>query len=236
MKYFPNGKKKAFTLSFDDGVLQDQKLIKILDKYGVKCTFNINFGTLGNVSKTTNKDLPIVDYSIVRKQDIKNVYGNHEIGGHGLNHPHLTDLSIDDVRNEIIKDKIGLEEIINKKIEVFAYPYGEYNDEVINVLKDVGYIGARTVNSTYSFDIPNDFLKLNPTCHYNDSRLMELCRQFVENNSNELSLFYVWGHSYELDQYNNYEVIEELIEYLNRYKDEIWFATNGEIIDQLDRN
>ena len=39
---FPGGKQKALTLSYDDGVQQDIRFIEILDKYGIKCTFNIN--------------------------------------------------------------------------------------------------------------------------------------------------------------------------------------------------
>ena len=54
---------KIFTLSFDDGVKQDKKLIEILDRYNIKCTFNINYGLLGNIGKTTNKSLKQVDYS-----------------------------------------------------------------------------------------------------------------------------------------------------------------------------
>ena len=235
MSNYIEQKRKAFTLSFDDGVLQDKKLIKILDKYNAKCTFNINYGRLGLISKTTNIDLPIVDYSVVKKDELKQVYKNHEVGGHGLNHPHLIDLSLDEIKYEINEDKKCLEELIGNKINIFAYPYGEYNGEIINVLKDAGYIGARTVNSTYSFDVPKDFLELNPTCHYNDSRLIDLAKEFVEKDNNEYSLFYVWGHSYELDQYNNYEVIENLLSFLSKYKDDIWFATNSEIIDEISK-
>ena len=42
-----NGKMKAVTFSFDDGVTQDKRLIEIFDKYGLKCTFNINSELLG---------------------------------------------------------------------------------------------------------------------------------------------------------------------------------------------
>ena len=38
---------KALTFSYDDGVTQDKRLIKILNKYGLKCTFNINSGLFG---------------------------------------------------------------------------------------------------------------------------------------------------------------------------------------------
>jgi peptidoglycan/xylan/chitin deacetylase (PgdA/CDA1 family) len=43
-----NGKRKAFTLSYDDGITQDIKLIELLNQYGVKATFNLNAGLFDN--------------------------------------------------------------------------------------------------------------------------------------------------------------------------------------------
>ena len=40
------GKKKAITFSYDDGVTQDERLISLFNKYGLKCTFNLNSGFL----------------------------------------------------------------------------------------------------------------------------------------------------------------------------------------------
>ena len=44
---FPEFKLKAITLSYDDGVIFDEKLISILDKHGLKCTFNLDSGLFG---------------------------------------------------------------------------------------------------------------------------------------------------------------------------------------------
>ena len=41
---FPNGLRKALTLSYDDGVEQDVRLMDILDQHGIRCTFNLNSG------------------------------------------------------------------------------------------------------------------------------------------------------------------------------------------------
>ena len=49
-----NGKMKAVTFSYDDGVMQDVRLIEILDKYNLKATFNLNAGNFG-----TKPDLSI---------------------------------------------------------------------------------------------------------------------------------------------------------------------------------
>ena len=44
---FPKGKRKAFTLSYDDGIQQDRKLVTLLDTYHIKATFNLNPGLFG---------------------------------------------------------------------------------------------------------------------------------------------------------------------------------------------
>ena len=43
-KAFPGGKHKVLTLSYDDGKVQDRRLVKIFNKYGIKATFNLNSG------------------------------------------------------------------------------------------------------------------------------------------------------------------------------------------------
>ena len=41
-KLYPGGKKKAFNITYDDGVLQDERFVALLNKYGIKGTFNLN--------------------------------------------------------------------------------------------------------------------------------------------------------------------------------------------------
>ena len=44
---FPDFKTRAVTLSFDDGAIDDRKMVEILNSYGIKCTFNLNSERLG---------------------------------------------------------------------------------------------------------------------------------------------------------------------------------------------
>lgn len=57
MIMFPDGKKKALTLSYDDGVEQDRRLVEILNRYGIKATFNINSGVQTGASAWQNGKL-----------------------------------------------------------------------------------------------------------------------------------------------------------------------------------
>ena len=118
-----------------------------------------------------------------------------------------------------------------------AYANGSYNDEVVKALECCGIEYSRTTVSTEKFDMPTDWLRLPATCHHRNPRLMELAHQFVEIPENEgyfwrnkPRLFYLWGHSYEFDRDNNWEILDELCEYVGGRED-IWYATNGEIYE-----
>ena len=226
---FPNGTNKAFTLSYDDGVIQDRRLVKLFEEYGAKGTFNLNYGVLGY----KNSNGPF-DISKIEKEEVKDLYRNQEVGGHGLYHSDLSNLGEPYSMYEIIDDKAGLEKLVERPLKMFAYPFGFYNDKVVEQLRIAGYKGARTVKSTYAFDLPEKPLILDPTCHHKDERLMELARDFCEKPSLKPQLFYVWGHAYEFDGDNNWNVIEELLKYMSGFKDRIWFATNGEILSYLE--
>ena len=229
---FPGFRNKAFTLSYDDGVIQDRRLVKLFHEHGVKGTFNLNYGVLEHRNIIRAPGRPEVDISKVTKEEVKMLYAGQEVGGHGLYHSDLASLGEPYAMYEIIEDKAGLEKLVGKPLEMFAYPFGFYSDMVIRLLKSAGYKGARTVRSTHSFDLPEDPFVLDPTCHHNDEKLMELAEQFLQGKGFKPKLFYVWGHGYEFDGDNNWERIEELLSYVGGH-DDVWYATNGEILSYL---
>lgn len=228
---FPGGKRKALTLSYDDGVIQDRRLIQILNRYGLKCTFNIGSGVLDYKGSAIigGKE---VDVSKVSASEVKDLYADHEVAGHGLYHSSLTDIGTPTAMYEIIEDRKRLEQITSKMICSFAYPFGTYNDIIKHILHLAGYNSARTVISSHSFDIPEDFLEWKATCHHNDPKLMTLAKQFCQNPPAfpGPQLFYLWGHSYEFDADNNWDIIENFANYAAQYSEDIWFATNGQIV------
>ena len=230
---FPCFRNKAFTLSYDDGVIQDRRLVEIFNKYNVKCTFNLNFGVLDHEQIIEFPGRPKVDISRVKKEEVKALYADHEVGGHGLYHSDLASLGEPYAMYEIIDDKAGLEQLVGKPLRMFAYPFGIYNDTVKKLLKQAGYKGARTIKSTHTFDLPADPFVLDPTCHHNDEKLMELADQFLTGRSFKSKLFYVWGHGYEFDGGNNWNVIEDLCAKVGNH-DDVWYATNGEILAYLE--
>lgn len=222
---FPGFKNKALTLSYDDGVIYDEKLIEIMNANGLKGTFNINSGMFSEDGKRR-----------LTKQQAIALYTNsgQEIAIHGKKHLRLTEVSPAIAMDEILNDRIELENLFHTVITGMAYAFGSYDDHVVERLKNCGVEYSRTIKSTEKFDIPDDWLRLPATCHHNNPRLMELARSFVEDKpyksyrSRPPKLFYLWGHSYEFHDNDNWNIIQEFAEFMGNRED-IWYATNIEI-------
>lgn len=223
---WPNFLDKAFTVSYDDGFVYDRRLIEILSKYGVKGTFNLNTGRFGDHSFRQR----------IEVDEIKALYldNGHEIATHGSHHYVLTAVPDQVVMDEIVADRVFLEKIANEPIHGHAYPNGKYDDRVVDILEKCGIYYARTIEKTHTFKIPTDWLRLPATCHHNDPMLMELADEFLLGPKSshrflaEPLLFYVWGHSYEFDDNDNWHVIEDLCKKVGNRKD-VWYATNIEV-------
>ncbi len=234
---FPEGKRKALTLSYDDGIVHDRHLVELMDKYGVKGTFNLNTALFGRncTIKIDGKD---VEDSVVNAEEISQLYQNHEVATHAARHISLTECGSAALW-EIMEDRKALEALVPYPVQGHAYPFGIYDKTVIAMLKAAGIRYARTVVSTGTFGLPEDFLEWHPTCHHADPRLMELAKQFCEGKENPQiinwpQLFYLWGHSYEFARQDNWEVIENFLSYVSGFQEEIWMATNGEIVSYVE--
>lgn len=227
---FPEGKKKALTLSYDDGVESDIGLIEIMKQNGLLGTFNINSGVFaaegtvypkGTISRRMSRSQIISAYKD----------SGMEVAVHSFTHPYLEHLPTSLCNYEIMRDRLELEEMFGGIIRGMAYPFGTFSDGVIEVLKSCGIAYARTTVSTEKFDLPRDVYRLNPTCHHNNPRLGELTDKFLASEFKKIpGLFYLWGHSYEFDRDNNWNVIEEFARRVGGHAD-IWYATNIDIID-----
>ena len=110
-----------------------------------------------------------------------------------------------------------------------AYPFGTYNDTVVDIARACGIRYSRTVERTGNFGLPEEPLTLNPTCHHNDADVMDLINRFLASDSEEPQLFYLWGHSYEFDVDQNWDRMEEILKKLSGH-DEIFYGTNREVL------
>lgn len=228
---WPKGRRKAFTLSYDDGVTQDIRLIELLNKYKVKATFNLNaglFGQQGTVS-AGKKEVPHIKLS---RDEVITIYKGHEMAAHGQYHKCLVGMDIARCVDEILESRKELERLEGKPITGFAYAFGAYDELVVKALEACGISYARTIESTHKFELPKNFLTWHPTCHHDDEKIYELADEFLSDEmyftTNPAKLFYVWGHSYEFDQNDNWGHIEKFLSTIAGH-DDVWYATNGEI-------
>jgi len=229
---FPNGLLKALTLSYDDGVEQDARLLEIMNQHGLKGAFNLNssqFAPEGTVYPAGQIHRRMTEKAIV---DLF-AHSGQEVAIHACYHGDLPALPTAHAVWQVVRDKEQLENTFGRIIRGMAYPYGTYSAELAKTLKDCGVAYARTVESTHRFDIPTNWLTMPATCHHKDPELMNLAKAFAEGKPYRPQLFYLWGHSYEFEAANNWHVIEQFAEYIGGRAD-IWYATNIEIHDYVE--
>lgn len=226
-----DGKSKVLTLSYDDAVAQDIRLVEILDRNGIKCTFNINTG------RYAPEDAEEQGKGRMKLSSAQELYrnSNYEVAVHTLSHPFLDRLKKPQVLLEILEDRKNIEAQYGTLARGMAYPNGTYNEMVVDAVHACGICYSRTTKSTEDFGFPDNWLTLHPTCHHKNPRLMELAKYFVEDAPKHMSqnwMFYLWGHSYEFDNDDNWNIIEEFAAYTGG-KEDIWYATNIEIYDYV---
>lgn len=173
----------------------------------------------------------------IGRNDVPAVYldSGNEAAIHGRFHLSLADYPAQDGITDIVDDRREWERICRRPVFGMAYANGSYNDDVVRYLDILGIHYSRTVLSTHDFFIPRDWLRLPATCHHNDPALFELLERFIAlnpraNYNHAPKLFYLWGHSYEFNNNNNWDVFER---FCNRAagQNDIWYATNGAIYD-----
>ena len=229
-----NGKMKALTFSYDDGVTQDIRLIEMLNKYGLKATFNLNSELLG-LDGELIREGQRVDHTKVKPEDVKKIYYGHEVAVHTLTHPCLP--NIED-KNEIIRqveqDRLNLSKLVGYDVCGMAYPCGGQNndDRVAQIIKsNTGVKYSRTITSTYSFDTQNNLYRFNPTVYHimEEDKLFELGEEFINLTPDKPQIYYIWGHSYEFDIENTWEKFEKFCKMISGRND-IFYGTNKEIL------
>lgn len=228
-----NGKNKSVTFSFDDGVTQDKRLIEMFNRYGLKGTFNLNSSFLG-LEWELERNNHHISHNKVAPKDVAEVYAGHEVAVHTLTHPNLILETDESIIKQVEEDRKVLEKLVGYPIRGMAYPCGGINndDRVAKVIRECTEICyARTVNSTYSFDLQENLYRFNPSVYYIEvKKLFELGEKFIHLKADTPQLFYIWGHSFEMDaEYIRWEKFEEFCKLISG-KDDIFYGTNSEVL------
>lgn len=234
MQFKNQPKKKAITFSYDDGVTQDIRLVELLNKYDLKCTFNINSELLGKPGIIIRENQRVSHYKIA-PEDVKYVYDGHEIAAHTLTHPNLTKLTETEIIRQVEQDRLNLSELAGYDVVGMAYPCGGVNndDRVAEIIKSSTHIKyCRTITNTDSFNHQDNLYRFNPNVYHilEFDRLMKMGRDFIDLKTDTPQIFYIWGHSFEMDYAPDYWIkLEEFFELIS-HRDDIFYGTNAEIL------
>lgn len=228
-KLYPNGKAKAFNVSYDDGVLQDERFIKLLNTYNLKGTFNLNSGLMENEFEWIHETGCIVKR--LSKEKVLSLYDGHEVASHTLTHPFMQEKTENEIMKELETDKKNLEKLFGRQIKDFAVPFDYYSELIESCVKKCGFEYARISEESLSFAPQPNYHRWKATVFHLDAALEKLTEDFIKTNE-ELALFQIAGHSYDLDTENMWDKIENIFKKISS-QDNILPMTTIEIIDYL---
>lgn len=235
---YPGYASKAVTFSYDDGIAEDERLVELFNSAGLKATFNVvgrNF-TKGDANYAA-------------------IYEGHEIANHTYDHTRMY-LTQPGELNGVTYYPVSLEDCkadVDKGNEWIEGTFGEYTNgygfvwpyktpsarsdyaELLEYIKSTGAKYIRPVTTTGDFSLPTDWYDWSPTCHHDEAA--GFVERFLNAPDDELMLFSIWGHSFELDSPASGELgWKEMETLLNKFKgrDDVWSATNMEIHDYVE--
>lgn len=218
---FPGGKHFAVTFSYDDGDKADRRLVEIFNNYGMKATFNLIPSRFDGET-------------VVSSGEVSSLYAGHEIACHTYSHPHLERLPLTGQVREISLCRAALEQLSGRLVRGMATPYGEKNDDTLVAMKAAGMAYCRNAGVSGGLSVPADFLDWTPSCHHTGApAVIEKFRnEWIHQPWQYGGLLFIWGHSFEFDRADNWELAEQICSSLAGI-DDVWFATNIEIYDYI---
>ena len=213
---FPDWKRRAVSFSYDDAHVADRRLVATLNAHGLKGSFNISAARLGQAS-------------YLSRDEVRTLYAGHEVASHGYDHLHLAHLAPAQMRAELLDGRHALEDLLGHPVTGYASAYGEHTAATMEAMREAGFAYARPTTVTRAFQIPEDPIRWQASTHHQHDAVA-LARAFLDNSAwgGRLLFLNVWGHSYEFDRNDNWELLEELCSLFDG-RDDVWAATNLEV-------
>ena len=224
---FPGDKRIAVTTSWDDGRVYDRLIVEAFNEWGLKGTFNLNSGSL-----TKGAPLGLESGKRLAVSEVERLFKGHEVAIHTVSHPFLDRLDCSQIATQVLDDRKALEDLVQYPVRGMAYPYGTYNQQVIEVLRSLGIVYSRTVENRDPCFPPVEPLAWPATMHqFNESPspLPARWESFYERKQSG-RVFFVWGHSYEFADRKDWDALPRLFKPLAG-KPDVWYCTNIELFD-----
>ncbi len=171
--------KRSIVLSFDDGYenFADHAL-PILQEFGYPSALFAVSGLLGKPARWLSGDHPPL-LSAGRLRELRSA--GVEVGSHTVSHPRLSRLPPERAWQEIAGSKASLEDVLGEEVRFFAYPYGDYNPKVRDLVMSAGYQAAVTCSRGAAGTAPNAFEIPRKAISYGDSLLGFFWKLAVKN-------------------------------------------------------
>jgi peptidoglycan/xylan/chitin deacetylase (PgdA/CDA1 family) len=215
---FPQGKRRALIMSYDDGRTGDRRLVETLNRFHMRGTFHLFTDVLGNTG-------------FVEPGEVKALYEGHEVSGHSHTHPHLPHLSNEGVMRELLRSRKILERLVEYPVRGFAYPGGGFDDRIVSLLPAAGVEYARTTLLADSFLLTGDLLRLPMSCHHSTA-MAKLAEWKATPARWSTQVFLVMGHSFEFDNGETWGLFEEFCRAASG-DPAVWYTTTIELIDYM---
>ena len=228
-KLYPDGKTKAFNISYDDGVIQDTRFVELLNRYGLKGTFNLNYGLMK--SGFTWQHECGMTVRRLHERDVCAIYKGHEIAIHSYSHPYFDNMEEGEILKELGADKFFLERLTGREVAGYATPFYYYSDLMADCVRQCGFVYARISEESNDYSIPQDFYRWCGSKFHWDGDLEDFVHGFLQTEQ-ELALCQLVGHSYDLDVLNLWDKMELICSSVGNAPD-VWSATHIEIVRYL---
>lgn len=228
-KLYPGGKTKAFNISYDDGVVQDIRFVELLNRYGLKGTFNLNYGLMRQ-GFTWQHECGMTIRRITEDR-IAEVYQGHEIASHSYSHPYFDNASETEILMELGADKFFLQRLVGREVGGYATPFYYYSDLMARCVCHCGFEYARISEESNDYSVSEDFYRWRGSKFHWDGDLQAFVRGFLETDQ-ELALCQLVGHSYDLDVLNLWNAMEKICRWISENSD-VWPATHIELVRYL---
>lgn len=228
-KCYPYGKKKAFVLTYDDGVLQDVRLVLMLNRYGLKGTFNLNALLMEREFVWHHEKI-----GAVRRLPLSvaaHLYEGHEVASHTCTHPDLQGMPREGLLYELGHDKYLLERLVERPVLGFGVPFDYYDDTIADCARQLGFRYARGSEETRSYAPNADAFHQNAGLFHLSRELSEFVDGFLETER-ELACCIIVGHSYDLDAEQMWDTMENIFARVSRQED-VLSMTHLEYVEYL---
>ena len=228
-RLYPQGKKKAFNITYDDGVLQDIRFVEMLNRYNLKGTFNLNSELMFSQFEWVHPSGLVVKRLPVHT--VVDLYRNHEIASHSLTHPYMHDLSENEILHQMGRDKYNLEQVFGREVTGFAVPFSFYSNLIADCARRIGFEYARCSDESYSYIPPENYYWWTAGTYHINPRFKSFAEGFF-TAKNELALLQIVGHSYDLETENMWDYMDNLLRRISK-DDSIISLTNSELVRYL---